>query len=97
MKANPEKCHLMVSSTDGQVTATVGDTQIANSHKEKLLGITIDTKLSFTDHVSTICSKASHKLNALARVAPYMSTEKRRAFVSSQFGYCPFIWLLDVT
>ena len=58
MKANPGKCHLMVS-TDGQITATVGDTHIANSYKEQLLGITIDIKFSFTDHVSSICSKAT--------------------------------------
>ena len=39
----------------------------------------------------------SQKLNVLARVAPYINTRKRRrimkSFVTSQFGYCPLIWM----
>ena len=43
---------------------------------EKLLGINIDCKLSFDDHIGNICKKAGAKLNALTRVAQYMNTEK---------------------
>ena len=71
--------------------------RIQNSKSEKLLGVTIDNKLSFTEHVRKICDKASQKLNALARLSSFMSLEKRRlimkAFVNSQFGYCPLIWM----
>ena len=59
--------------------------------------ITIDSNLTFENHISSICKKASQKLNALARIAPYMNTQKRRAimksFVTSQFSYCPLIWM----
>ena len=41
--------------------------------------------------------KASLKLHALARISKFMSKEKLRvlmkAFVESQFGYCPLIWM----
>ena len=41
--------------------------------------------------------KASQKLNALARIAPYMCLEKRKtvmkAYIASQFGYCPLVWM----
>ena len=64
-----------------------------NSKNEKLLGVTIDNRLSFIEHVIKICDKASQKLNALARLSSFMSLEKRRiimkTFVHSQFGYCP--------
>ena len=60
-----------------------------------LLGITINSNFTFENHINNICKKASQKLNALVRVAPYMNTQKRRiimkSFVTSQFGYCPLI------
>ena len=62
-----------------------------------LLGITIDSNLTFENHIKNICKRASQKLNALAGVAPYMNMQKRRiimkSFVKSQFGYCPLIWM----
>ena len=40
----------------------------------------------------------SQKLNALTRVAQYMNLAQRRsimkAFICSQFGYCPLVWML---
>ena len=54
-------------------------------------------KLKFTNHIDKICKKASRKLNALARIAPYTGIRKRRtlmnAFLKSQFNYCPLIWM----
>ena len=41
--------------------------------------------------------KASNKLYALARTSPYMDKSKlrtvMRAFITSQFQYCPLIWM----
>ena len=62
-----------------------------------LLGLTIDSNLTFENYISNICKRANQKLNALARVAPCMNMKKRviimKSFVSSQFGYCPLIWM----
>ena len=59
--------------------------------------ITLDNKLSFESHVSSICKKASQKLHALTRIANYMDLSKRRTlmktFVISQFNYCPLVWM----
>ena len=67
-----------------------------NNH-EKLLGIKMDNKLSFEEHVSELCSKVSQKLHALCRVTVYMKPLQRiiimKAFISSQFGYCPLVWM----
>ena len=39
----------------------------------------------------------SHKLHALARISNYMTSDKlqttMKAFIESQFGYCPLIWM----
>ena len=55
------------------------------------------SKLSFDNHVSKLCQKASNKLYALARISPYMDQRKlrtlMRAFITSQVQYCPLIWM----
>ena len=65
---------------------------------ETLLGVPIVSELNFENHISDICSKVSKKLNALGRIAGYITLEKRRmllkAFIESQFNYCPLIWML---
>ena len=54
-------------------------------------------KLKFNKHIEDICQKASQKINALARLAPYMGTTKKRiimnTFFKSQFNYCPLVWM----
>ena len=65
--------------------------------EQVLLEITIGSNLSFEEHISSLCKKASQKLNVLARISGYMDIQKRRtlmkSFITSQFGYCPLIWM----
>ena len=96
MKVNTDKSHLLVSG-NVRATAKIDNNYIESEKEQMLLGITIDSKLTFENHINNICKRASQKLNALARVAPYMNIQKRRiimkSFVTSQFGYCPLIWM----
>ena len=98
LKANPDKFHILLSDKDETFAINVDKHKIFNRGSENLLGITIDSKLSFDEHVSKLCKTASQKLHALARVARYMDTAKRKiimnAFISSQFSYCPLVWML---
>ena len=99
MKLNADKCHLLVlgQRCDDPVTVRIGSADVVNSSEEKLLGVQVDSKLSFDNHVSKLCQKASDKLYALARISPYMDQKKlrtlMRAFITSQFQYCPLIWM----
>ena len=78
MKANPDKCHLL--ETTGTLTSVnINGFQITNSTVEKLLGINFDGKLSFENHVPSLCKKASQKLHALIRTVNYMNLSKRKA------------------
>ena len=94
MKANSDKSHLILSCAEA-TTAVIDGLPIVSSKTEVLLGITIDRELKFDDHVNRLCKKASLKLNALARIAPFMNVSKKRiimkSFIESQFGYCPLI------
>ena len=66
----------------------VGGFDIENSLYEKLLGVTIDNKLTFNPHVTKLCCKASQKLHALSRIGKYMNLKQRKiimnSFISSQ-------------
>ena len=88
MKANIRKVHLLMNKR-------IGDTEIKNSEYEKLLGIKVDSKLNFNEHLNNIITKASGRVNALSRVMPYMSLSKKKklvsSFVNSQFNYFPLI------
>ena len=96
LKANADKCHVLLTTRD-QTSMNLEGCDIPNSQEERLLGIKFDTKLSFENHVSSLCKKATQKLHALARIVNYMEVDKRKclmkAFVTSQFSYCPLIWM----
>ena len=51
MKANSDKSHLLLSTSTSS-TANINGDIIKNSESEKLLGVTIDYKLNFEEHLS---------------------------------------------
>ena len=71
------------------------DIIIKNCLLEKILGLTIDNNLDFSDHISNICKTADQKGNALFRVSANMSSDKCTplidSFFISHFSYCPLI------
>ena len=75
----------------------IGNDVITSETSVKLLGVTIDNKLNFNEHVDNICKKANNKLQALARIAKYLSPGKLRIimkiFIESQFNYYPLTWM----
>ena len=99
LELNEDKCQFLAlgASREEPVTFKIGNASVQNSTQEKLLGITIDKKLTFEHHVVGLCQKASNKLYAFSRIAPYMDQGKlrylMRAFINSQFQYCPLAWM----
>ena len=72
MKANPNKCHLLTTSTDS-IAIKINDNEILNSEREKLLSV---IKLNFNNHLQKILKRANQKVHVLARNTPYMSIPK---------------------
>ena len=77
VKLNTDYDHVLLNS-QGPKTLQIGKLCIKNSSCKKMLGINFDYKLKFTNHIDEISKKASGKLNALARIVPYMGIRKRR-------------------
>ena len=75
MKVNTGKNHLLLSG-NSRAMATIDNSYIKSEDEQVLLGITIDSNLTFENHINSICKKASQKLNVLARIAPYMNIQK---------------------
>ena len=63
-KVHASKCHFFLSLYKPVMIKIKGST-IESSYSEKLLGVTIDSKLSFDDHITILCRKTGQKLHAL--------------------------------
>ena len=96
-KMNADKCHLLITNHDDDVSVAIDGETMKGEKSVKLLEINIDNKVDFKNHVSNVCKKVSHQLHALTRISHFMSTDKLRmvmkAFIESQFGYCPLVWM----
>ena len=96
---NPNKFQMMFLGTKSKINLCleINGNKCISSDKVKLLGITIDWKLHFNNHVKLLCEKANQKASALMRLRNKLSIDKKlvlfNSFVSSQFGYCPLVWM----
>ena len=90
---NADKCHLLVTNHEEDVSITIDDEMIKGSKT----GCNNQQWVHFNDHISNICNKVSRKLHALAHSSNLMSRDHLRlilkAFIESQFSYCPIIWM----
>ena len=95
LKANPEKSQLLITSKD-TASIKIHGTDIKGSSK-KLLGIFIDSKLTFNEHGFKLCKTASDKLQALDRISKYMTKDRLRTVTnpifSSLFAYFALVWM----
>ena len=74
---NSDKCHFMTLGTPNTLpNFKCKNITIKNSVSEKLLGVIIDNKLEFTEHLNTVCKKANLKLHALNRISRFLFPEQ---------------------
>lgn len=100
MQANPGKFQFMLMGlpdhTSKHVSLILDDVILKPQIYVKVLGVTVDRHLNFTNHVSNICVKATRQLHALARISKHLDTKSNKllynSFVMSNFMYCPMVW-----
>ena len=56
----------------------IGGSQITETHLVKLLGVNIESELTFKNHMGIVCRKASQKLNVLSRLCSIITFQKHR-------------------
>ena len=88
VKQNPDICNQYSFNIDGN--------QVSSKKSVKLLRIIIGNKLSFDEHVSSLCKKASNQLNATSKLHRCLGFKEKEvliiSFVYANFNYCPLIW-----
>ena len=100
MIANPDKFKAIILSKETlnttDITFNFKGQNISAKEEVDLLGITIDNKLTFETHISSLCHKAAGQLNALKRLSYYIPIQTCKilveAFIFSNFNYCPLVW-----
>ena len=99
MVANPEKFQLIFFGLkeDHELSIEINGDVIKMSDTVKLLGVIIDSKLRFNEHVKIICQKTNNKVKAFSRVVRYLEPQKAsllyNSFILTNFNYCPLIWM----
>ena len=52
--------------------------KIPSTEEYVILGVTIDNRLTFYNHLKNLCKKITNKLNVLTRIAPYLNYNQIR-------------------
>ena len=88
---------LIIGEPDLPLTLQAGNITITSSKSVELLGITIDYKLTFSDHINSLCRKARFNLVALNRIRKYVSANQVKlllnSYIISVFTYAPIVWM----
>ena len=96
MIANPEKFHALLIRKDQTNTSgenfNIQGKMIKSEETVKLLGIQLDYKLNFEQHISELCRKA-----ILKRLKQFIGFNERKILVqsfvySNFFDYHPLVW-----
>ena len=94
MKVNTWKSHLLFSG-NSITTATIDNSYIELKDEQIFLGITIDSNLLFFWKPYQQDCKSKFKYPCKNRfLHEYTEAKNKREFVTSQFSYCPLIWIL---
>ena len=96
LKAIKDKCHLVISNSEN-VSMKIVNIELENTLSKKLLGMIINSKLNFKEHLEGTIKRSSRKVNVLSRITPYMNLTKQKllmnSFFTSQFNYCSLVWM----
>ena len=88
---------MVIGSRDLSHEIMLNNNKITSSNEEKLLGIFLDSKRNFESHVGSLCRKGGQKINVLARLKNFLTSDQRNlllnSVIKSQFTHCPLIWM----
>ena len=96
---NINKTHVMSFSFKHNATnlkIRINDTEIEKKRTTKFLGVQIDDKLNWKDHISHICNKVSKTIAILRKVRSVFRLNVLKmiymSLIYSHINYCILIW-----
>ena len=99
MKANLGKFQFMIlgHKSHHKHIFKINSIKVEASDDVLLLGIIIDRKLTFKEHIENPCRKAQYKLHAFRRIRKFLTIEMAKilgnAFVDNHFNYALLLWM----
>ena len=103
LAVNPSKFQAMLlsnvytSTSEAELGLVINDTQVNSTDSITILGVIVDNKLNFNDHIYTLCPKTGKKVNALQRLSKSLDKYSKLAiykrFIMSNFNFCPVVWM----
>lgn len=101
LKLNVSKTKYMVVTTrrsESNCTISVDGELVERVNAIKYLGVMLDEKLSFAEHVDYTIRKAARKLGVLCRINRYLSLDNKimvyKTLIAPHFDYCASILFL---
>ena len=102
MQINPDKTELMLISTptlskhfDKSLSLDVAGCNVVLQASVKVIGVHLNSKLTFDKHVSSIVQSCNFPMHALRHIRPLlsrkMSNELACSIVASRLNYCNFL------
>ena len=68
---------MVIDKEDPLHKIIINNNGITVAKDEELLGIFLDSKLNIESHISSLCKKAGHEINSLARLNSYLKSDQR--------------------
>ena len=100
MSANPSKFQIMFMGAGVDNDAyelEVGNVKLMSVNTVTILGLEIDNKLCFNDHIDHMCQKTAAQINAMSRIKCNLDTTSLlvlyNSFIVSNFQYCNIVWM----
>ena len=99
MQLNPSKSEAMLVGSAAQLkhssivpSLTISDAQIPYAKQIKIIGITLDNKLSFNTHITNVCQESYFHIRALRHIRPLLDHATANtlacSIVHTRLDYC---------
>ena len=98
LEGNLIKYQVMLMTKSKQTTTEIDidNHKISQTEQIKLLGVTMDDKLNFSNHVSTICKTTNRRIGVLMRLRKLILIKAKlqiyKSAVLPYFNYCSLVW-----
>ena len=100
LKINPSKTEFLMFKTRhrriSQIDIRFGDHTLVNTSKTKVLGVVLDTSLTWEDHISMTVQRCNHVLVGICKLRNRLPRELRIFLIESLvfplIRYCACVW-----
>ena len=87
---------LISKQNDANINIDIDGNKVSHYQNIKLLGVNIDSQLTFNDHISEICKKVSQRVGVMTRLRNLIPTTAKlqlyKAAVLPYLTYCSTAW-----